>query len=212
VKRQNRGDSAKRCANPFISDPSLKIGCAITRVRKRSSLPIVGLVYAARRKICLMALNPVDREVLNTAFGMSSTANEPLNPDVVRSKLGGINEDDFYVSLEIMECDGLIQTSRKLTRRPSNFWITSRGVVTLLDEIGQRPAVQAAVEKAIVANPNSTLAEIAEAIAQPPLIVAAIIETLESQGQIEVQRGLGIELQISGVHAALRQRVQEVVQ
>ena len=47
-----------------------------------------------------MALNPVDREVLNTAFGMSSAANEPLNPDAVRSKLGGIKEEDFYVSLD----------------------------------------------------------------------------------------------------------------
>jgi len=161
------------------------------------------------RVSCLMALNPVDREVLNTAFGMSSAANEPLNPDAVRSKLGGINEDDFYVSLEIMEGDGLIETSRKLTRRPSNFWVTSRGVVKLLDENGQRPAIQAAVEKAIVARPNSTLSEIAGAVAQPPLIVAAIVETLENQGEIDVQRGLGVELQVSGVHAALRRRVQE---
>jgi hypothetical protein len=56
-----------------------------------------------------MALNPVDRKVLNTAFGMSSAANEPLSPDAVRSKLGGINEEDFYVSLEIMEGDGLMK-------------------------------------------------------------------------------------------------------
>ena len=156
-----------------------------------------------------MALNPVDRKVLNTAFGMSSAANEPLSPDAVRSKLGGINEEDFYVSLEIMEGDGLIETSRKLARRPSNFWVTSRGVVVLLDENGQRPAIQAAVEKAIVAKPNSTLSEIAGAIAQSPLIVAAIVETLESWGEIDVQRGLGVELQVSGVHAALRRRVQE---
>ena len=159
-----------------------------------------------------MALNPVDREVLNTAFGMSSAANEPLNPDAVHSKLGGINEEDFYVSLEIMEGDGLIETSRKLTRRPSNFWITSRGVVKLLEEIGQRPAIQAAVEKAIVANPNSTLSEIAGAVAQPPLIVAAIVETLETHGEIDVQRGLGVEFRINGVHATLRQRVQEAGQ
>jgi hypothetical protein len=160
----------------------------------------------------LMALNPVDRKVLNTAFGMSSAANEPLNPDAVRSKLGGINEEDFYVSLEIMEGDGLIETSRKLARRPSNFWVTSRGVVVLLDENGQRPAIQAAVEKAIVAKPNSTLSDIAGAIAQPPLIVAAIIETLENWGEIDVQRGLGDELQVSSVHAALRRRVQEAGQ
>jgi hypothetical protein len=108
-----------------------------------------------------------------------------------------------------MEGDGLIETSRKLTRRPSNFWVTSRGVVKLLDENGQRPAIQAAVEKAIVAKPNSTLSEIAGAVAQPPLIVAAIVETLENQGEIDVQRGLGVELQVSGVHAALRRRVQE---
>ena len=155
-----------------------------------------------------MALNPVDREVLNAAFGMSSAANEPLNPDAVRSKLGGINEDDFYVSLEIMEGEGLIETSRKITRRPSYFWVTSRGVVKLLDENGQRSSIQAAVERAIIAKPDSTLSEIAGAVAQPPLIVAAIVETLEKQGEIEVQRGLGVELQISRVHAPLRQRVQ----
>src|SRR5437868_15017868 len=136
-----------------------------------------------------MALNPVDLEVLNTAFGMSSAANEPLNPDVVRSKLGGINEDDFYVSLEIMG-DGLIATSRKITRRPSNFWVTSQGVVKLLDENGQRSVIQAAVEKAIVAKPNSTLSDIAGSVAQSPLVVAAIIETLENQGEINIQRGL----------------------
>jgi hypothetical protein len=164
------------------------------------------------RVSCFMALFPVDREVLNTAFGMSSAANEPLNPDAVRSKLGGINEEDFYVSLEIMEVDGLIETSRKLARRPSNFWVTFRGVVKLLDENGQRPAIQAAVEKAIVAKPNSTLSEIAGAVAQPPLIVAAIVETLEDWGEIDVQRGLGVELQVSGVHAALRRRVQEAGQ
>jgi len=158
-----------------------------------------------------MALNPVDLEVLNTAFGMSSAANEPLNPDVVRSKLGGINEDDFYVSLEIMG-DGLIATSRKITRRPSNFWVTSQGVVKLLDENGQRSVIQAAVEKAIVAKPNSTLSDIAGTVAQSPLIVAAIIETLESQGEINVQRGLGVEPRISGVHATLRRRVQEAGQ
>jgi hypothetical protein len=155
-----------------------------------------------------MALNPVDREVLNTAFGMSSAANEPLNPDAVRLKLNGINEDDFYVSLEIMEGDGLIATSRKITRRPSNFWVTPQGVVKLLDENGQRPAIQAAVERAIVTKPNSTLSDIAGAVAQSPLIVAAIVETLEKQGEIDVQRGVGFEFQISGVHAALRQRVQ----
>ena len=159
-----------------------------------------------------MALNPVDREVLNTAFGMSSAANEPLNPDAVRSKLGGINEDDFYVSLEIMEGEGLIETSRKLTRRPSNFWVTSQGVVKLLDENGQRPVIQAAVEKAIVAKPNSTLSDIAGTVAQSPLIVAAIIETLEKQGEVNIQRGSGVEPQINGVHAALRQRVQEAGQ
>jgi len=159
-----------------------------------------------------MALLPIDREVLNTAFGMSSAANEPLNPDAVRSKLGGINEDDFYVSLEIMEGEGLIETSRKLTRRPSNFWVTSQGVVKLLDENGQRPVIQAAVEKAIVAKPNSTLSDIAGTVAQSPLIVAAIIETLENQGEINVQRGSGVEPQISGVHAALRRRVQEAGQ
>jgi len=155
---------------------------------------------------------PVDREVLNTALGMSSAANEPLNPDAVRSKLGGINEDDFYVSLEIMEGDGFIATNRKITRRPSNFWVTSRGVVKLLDENGQRPVIQAAVEKAIVAKPNSTVSDIAGTVAQSPLIVAAIIETLENQGEINVQRGLNGEPQISGVHAALRQRVQEAAQ
>jgi hypothetical protein len=159
-----------------------------------------------------MALNPVDRKVLNAAFGMSSSANEPLNPDAVRSKLGGINEEDFYFSLEIMEGDGLIATSRRLARRPSNFWVTFRGVVTMLDENGQRPAIQAAVEKAIVAKPNSTLSEIAGAVAQPLLIVAAIVETLENWGEIDVQRGLGVELQISGVHAALRQRVEDAGQ
>src|SRR5438270_11929876 len=106
-----------------------------------------------------MALNPVDREVLNTAFGMSSAANELLNPDAVRSKLGGINEDDFYVSLEIMEGDGLIETSRKLARRPSNFWVTSRCVVRLFDENGQRPDIQAAVEQAISAKTNYSLSE-----------------------------------------------------
>jgi len=159
-----------------------------------------------------MALNPVDREVLNTAFGMSSTANEPLNPDAVRSKLGGINEEDFYVSLEIMEGDGLIETSRKLTRRPSNFWVTSRGVIKLLDENGQRPAIQAAVEKAIVEKPNATLSEIAGTVGQSPLIVAAIIETLEKEGEIGVQRGSGVELQVNGVHTALRRRIQEAGQ
>ena len=158
-----------------------------------------------------MALNPVDREVLKTAFQMSSAAYEPLISDAVCSKLGGINEEDFYVSLEIMEGDGLIETSRKITRRPSNFWVTSRGVVKLLDENGERAAIQTAVEKAIVAKPNSTVSEIAGAVAQPPVIVAAIVETLEKQGEIDVQRGLGVELQISGVHAALRRRVQEAV-
>src|SRR5438874_11418211 len=103
-----------------------------------------------------MALNPVDREVLNTAAGMSSTANEPLNPDAVRSKLGGINEYDFYVSLEIMEAYGLIETSRKLAWRLRRFCVTFRGVVKLFDENGNRPAIQAAVEKAIVATPTST--------------------------------------------------------
>jgi hypothetical protein len=78
-----------------------------------------------------------------------------------------------------------------------------------LDENGQRPAIQAAVEKAIVAKPNSTLSEIAGAVAQPPLIVAAIVETLENWGEIDVQRGLDVELQVSGVHATLRRRVQE---
>jgi hypothetical protein len=57
--------------------------------------------------------------------------------------------------------------------------------------------------------PNSTLSEIARAVAQSPLIFAAIVETLENQGEIDVQRGLGVELQISGVHAALLRRVQE---
>src|SRR5438552_2886995 len=204
-------NSAKRCANPFTPDPSLKTGCATSRVKKRF---FSGHLLASfmLRVSCLMALNPVDRKVLNTAFGMSSAANEPLSPDAVRLKIGGINEEDFYVSLEIMEGDGLIETSRKLTRRPSNFWITSRGVVKLLEEIGQRPAIQAAVEKAIVANPNSTLSEIAGAIAQPPLIVAAIVETLETHGEIDVQRGLGVEFRINGVHATLRQRVQEAGQ
>jgi hypothetical protein len=68
------------------------------------------------------------------------------------------------------------------------------------------------VEKAIVAKPNSTLSEIAGAVAQPALVVAAIVETLENQGEINVQRGLGVELQISGVHVALRRRVQEAGQ
>src|SRR5437879_13637480 len=104
-----------------------------------------------------MALNPVDREVLNTAFGMSSAANEPLNPDAVRSKLGGINENDFYVSLEIMEGDGLIETSSKLARRRSNFWVNSRGVVKLLEENGQRPAIKEADETALVARKSSRL-------------------------------------------------------
>ena len=49
-------------------------------------------------------------------------------------------------------------------------------------------------------------------VAQPPLIVAAIIETLENQDEIDVQRALGVELQISGVHASLRRRVQEAGQ
>jgi hypothetical protein len=111
-----------------------------------------------------------------------------------------------------MEGDGLIETSRKLTRRPSNFWVTSRGVVKLLDENGQRHVIQAAVEKAIVAKPNSTLSDIAGTVAQSPLIVAAIIETLENEGEIDVQRGLGVEPQIRGVHAALRRRVQEAGQ
>ena len=62
----------------------------------------------------LMALYAVDREVLNTAAGMSSAANQPLHPDAVRSKLGGINEEDFYVSLEMMEGDGLIRTVASL--------------------------------------------------------------------------------------------------
>src|SRR2546423_6227922 len=201
-------NSAKRCANPFTPDPPLKTGCATPRVKKRFFTRHL-LASFLLRVSCLMALNPVDREVLNTAFGMSSAANEPLNPDAVRSKLGGINEDDFYVSLEIMEGDGLIETSRKLTRRPSNFWVTPRGVVKLLDENGQRPAIQAAVEKAIVARPKSTLSEIAESVSQLPLIVAAIVESLGNQGEIDVQRGLGVELQVSGVHAALRRRVQE---
>src|SRR5947208_199550 len=204
-------NSAKRCANPFTPDPSLKTGCATPRVKKRFFTRYL-LASFLLRVSCLMALNPVDREVLNTAFGMSSAANEPLNPDAVRSKLGGINEDDFYVSLEIMEGDGLIETSRKLTRRPSNFWVTSRGVVKLLDENGQRPAIQAAVEKAIVAKPNSTLWEIAGAVAQSPLIVASIVETLENQGEIEVKRVFWAEIQVSGVHAALRRRVQEAGQ
>jgi hypothetical protein len=163
-------------------------------------------------RVNFVALNPFDREVLNAAFGMSSAVKEPLNSDAVCSKLGGINEDDFYVSLEIMEGEGLIETGRKITRRPSNFWVTSRGIVKLLDENGQRPAIQAAVEKAIVAKPNSTLSEIAGAVAQPALVVAAIVETLENQGEINVQRGLGVELQISGVHVALRRRVQEAGQ
>src|SRR6266404_3715162 len=141
-----------------------------------------------------MALNPVDREVLNTAFGMSSAANEPLNSDAVRSKLGGINEEDFYVSLEIREGDGLIETSRKLTRRPSNFWVTSRGVVKLLEENGQRPAIQAAVEKAIVAKPNSTLSDIAAAVSPLSLIVARLVGNLENEGEIDVERALGVEL------------------
>jgi hypothetical protein len=201
-------NSAKRCANPFTPDPPLNTGCARSRVKKRFFTRHL-LASFLLRLSCLMALNPVDRKVLNTAFGMSSAANEPLNPDAVRSKLGGINEEDFYVSLEIMEGDGLIETSRKFARRPSNFWVTSRGVVKLLDENGQRPAIQAEVEKAIVAKPNSTLSEIAGAVAQPPLIVAAIVETLENWGEIDVQRGLGVELQVSSVHAALRRRVQE---
>jgi hypothetical protein len=199
---------SERLRESVYSGPPLKTGCAILRVKNRFFTRHL-LASFVLRVSCLMALNPVDRKVLNTAFGMSSAANEPLNPDAVRSKLGGINEEDFYVSLEIMEGDGLIETSRKLARRPSNFWVTSRGVVKLLDENGQRPAIQTAVEKAIVANPNSTLSDIAGAIAQPPLIVAAIIETLENWGEIDVKRGLGVELQISGVHATLRRRVQE---
>ena len=59
------------------------------------------------------------------------------------------------------------------------------------------------LKKPSVAPPNSTLSDIAAAVAQPPLIVAAIVETLENQGEIDVQRGLGVELQVSGVHAAL---------
>jgi hypothetical protein len=81
-----------------------------------------------------------------------------------------------------------------------------------LEENGQKLAIQTAVEKAIVAKPNSTLSDIARAVAQPPLIVAAIVETLENQGEIDVQRGLGVELQVSGVHAGLHQRVQEAGQ
>ena len=111
-----------------------------------------------------------------------------------------------------MEGDGLIETSRKRARRPSNLGVTARGVVKLLDENGQRPAIPAAVETAIVAKPNSTLSEIAGAAAQPPLIVAAIVETLESWGEIDVQRGLGAELQVNGVRATLRRRVQEAGQ
>jgi len=41
---------------------------------------------------------------------------------------------------------------------------------------------------------------------------SSIFETLENQGEIDVQRGLGVEVQVSGVHAALRRRVQEAGQ
>ena len=157
-----------------------------------------------------MALNPVDRKVLKTAQEMSSVASEPLNSEAVRSKLGDVNEDDFYDSLEIMEGVGLVERSREIAPRPPWFHMTSRGVVELLDENGQIANVQAAVEKAIVSKPNSTLSDIAEIVGQPPLIVEAIVETLENRGDIDVQRGLGDELQITRAHAALRRRVQEV--
>ena len=57
-----------------------------------------------------MALNPADRKVLKTALEMSSVANEPLNSEAVRSKVGDLNEDDFYDSLEIMEGGGLVES------------------------------------------------------------------------------------------------------
>jgi hypothetical protein len=161
------------------------------------------------RKNSVMALNPVDRNVLKTAFEMSNRANEPLNSEAVRSKLEGINEDQFYDSLEIMEGSGLVETSREIARRPPYFLLKSRGIVELLDENGQRPAVQSAVEKAIMSKPDSTLSEIAGAVGQPSVVVEAIIESLESQGDIDVQRGLGAEPQISRIHATLRRRATE---
>src|SRR5437764_13777527 len=86
-------NSAKRCANPFPPDPPLKTGCATSRVKKRFSTRHL-LASFLLRVSCLMALNPVDRKVLNTAFGMSSASNEALSPDAARSQLGGSHEED----------------------------------------------------------------------------------------------------------------------
>jgi hypothetical protein len=155
-----------------------------------------------------MAINPVDQKVLKTAFQLSNVANEPLNSEAVRSKVG-ISEDEFYDSLEIMERDGLIERSREIARRPPWFFLRSRGVLELLEQNGQRAAIQTAVENAIIAKPDSTLSDIAATIGQRPLIVEAIVETLENQGDIDVQRGLGAELQIRHVHASLRRRGQK---
>ena len=140
---------------------------------------------------------------------MSHRANEALNSEDVRAKLVGIDEEQFYDSLEIMEDSGLVERSREIALRPPHFFLKSRGIIEFLEENGERPAVQSAIEKAIISKPDSTLSEIAGAVGQTPLITEAIIETLENQGDIDVRRGLGAEPQISRVHAALRRRVEE---
>jgi predicted ArsR family transcriptional regulator len=156
-----------------------------------------------------MALNPLDWNVLKTAFQMSNRADDALNSEAVRSKLQGLGEDQFYESLEIMEASGLVQRSREIAARPPYFFLKSRGIVELLDKDGIRQEIQTAVEKAIVSKTDSTLTDIAATVGQSPIVVQAIMETLENQGDIDIQRGLGAEPRIGRIHATLRRRVGE---
>jgi len=156
-----------------------------------------------------MALNPIDVEVLETAWEMSNAVNQQLNSREVLAKLQGISEDDFYDCLEIMERRGYLRRSREIAARPPSFSLTSQGVLKQLEENGELLELQIDVDKALTVKPKTTQSEIVSQINHPPLSVAAIIEMLEQNGDIRVRRGVDGSVSITEVHAALRRRVQD---
>lgn len=156
-----------------------------------------------------MALNPVDIEVLEVAWKSSSAVNQELKSPAVLSSLHGVSEDDFYDSLEIMERSGFVERSREVAPRPPTFSLTWRGVIRQLEELGQFRLIQIDVEQAIIDKPDSTQSEIVVKTNHPPLAVAAIIDMLETQGDIRVRRGIDGTVKVAQVNATLRRRVKD---
>ncbi len=156
-----------------------------------------------------MALNPIDIEVLEAAWKLSSAVNQQLNSQGVLSSLRDVPEDDFYDSLEIMERSGYVQRSREIAPRPPHFSLTSRGVLKQLEELGELRRIQIDVEQAITDKPDSTQAEIVTKTNHPLLAVAAVIDMLEGQGDIRVRHGIDGTVKVSQVNTALRRRVKD---